>query len=187
MGRKSAAKVLDQIDRSKSNELWRVIYGIGIRHVGERAALALARTFSRMDALTDATVEALQTAQDIGPVVARSIRSFFDEARNRALIERLRRAGVNMVAATEPVPSGAPLRGKTFVLTGTLSAMSRDEARRAIEALGGKVTGSVSAKTSYLVLGAEPGSKLDKARALGVRTLTDAEFQSLIIEKGIRD
>lgn len=187
MGKKSAAKVLDQIDRSKSNELWRVIYGIGIRHVGERAALALARTFSRMDALTDASVDALQTAQDIGPVVARSIRSFFDEARNRALIERLRRAGVNMVAAAEPVPSDATLRGKTFVLTGTLSSMSRDEARRAIEALGGKVAGSVSAKTSYLVLGAEPGRKLDKARALGVPTLTDAEFQSLIIETGIRD
>jgi DNA ligase (NAD+) len=183
MGKKSAAKLLDQIERSKSNDLWRVIYGIGIRHVGERAALALARRFGRIDALIDASVDALQTAQDIGPVVAGSIRSFFDEARNHELIERLRRAGVNMAAAAEPVRAEAPLTGKTFVLTGTLSSMSRDEAARAIEALGGKVAGSVSAKASHLVVGAEPGrSKLDKARSIGIPTLSEAEFHSLLNE-----
>jgi DNA ligase (NAD+) len=183
VGDKNAAKVVGQIERSRSNELWRLIYGLGIRHVGERAAQVLARAFGSMDALCGATVEQLQDTPEIGPVLAQSVREWLDEPRNRALVDRLKAAGVRM-----EIPAGeraaltlpGPLTGKTYVLTGTLSTMTREEATAAIERLGGKVAGSVSRKTTAVVVGAEAGSKADKARELGVPTLDERQFQAII-------
>jgi DNA ligase (NAD+) len=184
LGEKVADKVLAQIARSRANDFWRVIFGVGIRHVGERGAQALARAYGSLDALAGASVESLTRVPDIGPVVARSVRAFLDEPHNRAVLERLRAAGVNMVAAAG-APSGGeaaqPLAGRTFVLTGTLETMTREDAAAAIQRLGGKVTGSVSRKTSYLVVGADAGSKLDKARELGVELLTEDELKALIL------
>ena len=181
LGEKSATKLIEQIDRSRTNDFWRVIFGIGIRHVGERGAQALARSYGTLDALLGASLESLERVPDIGPVVARSVRGFLDEPRNRELLERLRGAGVRMESAVTVPLADQPLAGKTFVLTGTLASMSRDEGAAAIERLGGKVAGSVSRKTSYLVVGADAGSKLDKARELGVPILTEDEFRALII------
>lgn len=180
---KVGRNVIEQIERSKSNDLSRLVYGLGIRHVGEKVAGTLARHFRTMDALLDAPLERLQTAPEIGPVVAASVRSFAEEPRNRALVAKLAAAGVNMASQQpEPGPAGAgPLAGRTFVLTGTLTQMTREEAEAAIERLGGKVSGSVSRKTSYLVVGADAGSKLEKAKGLGVPTLTEDEFRALII------
>jgi DNA ligase (NAD+) len=180
LGEKSATKLLEQIARSKGNELWRLIFGVGIRHVGERGAQALARAFSSLEALMDARVETLERVNDVGPVVARSVRAFLDEPHNRALLERLRAAGVRMESDAPSTLGAQPLAGKTFVLTGTLASMSRDEAAAAIERLGGKVSGSVSRKTTYVVAGEEAGSKLDKARELGVTTLTEEAFRAII-------
>ena len=186
MGTKSAANVMAQLDRSKTNELWRVLHGIGIRHVGERAAQVLARTFGNLDTLMAASTEELEAVSDVGPVVAASLRQFFDESRNQTLFERLRQAGLTMVEkVVEPDAVGHhALAGKTFVLTGTLESRSRDETRRAIEALGGKVTSSVSKMTSYVVAGENPGSKVAKAQKLGIPTLTEAEL--LIMVEGRR-
>jgi DNA ligase (NAD+) len=184
MGKKSAAKVMAEIERSKRNEFWRVIYGLGIRHVGERAAQVLARAFHTMDALYDARTEQLQRTPEIGPVLAESVRSYLDEPRNRELIDRLRAAGVNMeVPLDQRVerPAEGPLTGKTYVITGTLSSMSREEASAAIEGLGGKVAGSVSRKTAAVIVGAEAGSKADKARDLGIEMLDEAAFLKLIM------
>ena len=181
---KVGRNVVEQIERSKENDLSRLVYGLGIRHVGEKVAATLARHFRTMDAILDASVETLQKAPEIGPVVAESVRSFADEPRNREVIAKLARAGVNM-ASQQPAPEAladAALAGKTFVLTGTLQSMSRDEAVAAIERLGGKVSGSVSRKTSYLVVGEDAGSKLDKARQLGVASLTEDEFRALILK-----
>jgi DNA ligase (NAD+) len=180
LGEKSATKLLEQIARSKGNELWRLIFGVGIRHVGERGAQALARAFGSLDALMDARVETLERVNDVGPVVARSVRAFLDEPHNRALLERLRAAGVRMESDAPSTLGAQPLAGKTFVLTGTLASMSRDQAAAAIERLGGKVSGSVSRKTTYVVAGEEAGSKLDKARELGVTTLTEEAFRAII-------
>jgi DNA ligase (NAD+) len=184
MGKKSAAKVMAQIERSKSNELWRLIYGLGIRHVGERAAQVLARAFGSMQALSTATAEQLQRTNEIGPVLAESVRSYLDEPRNRQLIDRLNAAGVNMeVPADQRVerPLEGPLTGKTYVITGTLTSMSREEATAAIERLGGKVAGSVSRKTAAVIVGAEAGSKADKARDLGIEMLDEPAFLKLIM------
>ena len=183
MGKKSAANLVGEIERSTQNELWRLLHGIGIRHVGERVAEVLARAFGSIDALTDASVEALEAVQDVGPVVARSIRAFFDEPHNRDLLARLRKAGVSMAAAaSETAPSRQPLSGQTFVLTGALTSMSRDDASAAIQRLGGRVSASVSKKTTYLVVGVDPGSKLTKARTLGIATLEEEAFRRLIID-----
>ena len=182
MGRRSAANVLEQIERSKTNEFWRVVYALGIRHVGERAAQVLARAYLTIDALMSASVESLEAVPEIGPVVARSVRAFLDERRNREVITRLRAAGAQMAATVgETTPGTGALAGKVFVLTGTLESRTRSEAARAIEALGGKVSALVTKKTSYVVAGAEPGSKWDKARSLGVETLDEAQFLKLII------
>jgi DNA ligase (NAD+) len=183
MGRKSAAKVLAQIDRSRTNEFWRLIYGLGIRHVGERAAQVIARAFGSMDALFAATIEQLQGTHEIGPVLAESVRSWLDEPRNRELVDRLRAAGVRMEVPPEErvaSPVDGPLAGRTYVLTGTLSSMTREEAGAAIARLGGKVAGSVSRKTTGVVVGAEAGSKAEKARDLGVPTLDETAFLDLI-------
>jgi len=183
---KVGRNVFDQIARSKENDLSRLVYALGIRHIGEKAAATLARHLRTMDAILASPIETLQTVPDIGPVVAASVRAFADEPRNLAVIEKLARAGVNMTSLQPEVASGGggALAGKTFVLTGMLSTMTREEAQAAIEQKGGKVTGSVSRKTSYLVVGADAGSKLDKARDLGVPTLTEEEFKRLIMEAG---
>jgi DNA ligase (NAD+) len=182
MGEKSAANLVAEIERSKGNDLARLIYALGIRHVGEKAASTLARRFRTMDGLLDAPAEALESVHDIGPVVAASVRAFADEPRNRALVKRLAAARVNMASQT-PDAGDAPARlaGKAFVLTGTLASMSREEATAALERLGARVTGSVSRKTSFVVAGADPGSKLDKARQLNVPVLDEDEFRALIM------
>lgn len=182
-GEKNAAKVVDQIERSRTNELWRLIYGLGIRHVGERGAQVLADAFGSMDALSTASIEQLQGTREIGPVLAESVRSWFDEPRNRQLIARLRAAGVRMeVPPDERAARGqeGPLTGRTYVLTGTLQSMTRDQATSAIERLGGKIAGSVSKKTTAVIVGADAGSKAEKARELGVTTLDEAAFLALI-------
>ena len=182
-GEKNAAKVVEQIDRSRTNHLSRLIYGLGIRHVGERASQVLARAFGSMDALCEATVEQLQTTPEIGPVLAQSVREWLDEPRNRALVDRLRAAGVRMDVPPEERSATAepgPLAGRTYVLTGTLASMTREEATAAIERLGGKVAGSVSRKTTALIEGADAGSKAEKARALGVPILDEAQFRAII-------
>jgi DNA ligase (NAD+) len=181
---KVGRNVFEQIARSRRNDLSRLVYGLGIRHVGEKAAATLARYLRTMEAILEAPVERLQGVPDIGPVVAASIRSFTEEPRNRELVRKLAQADVNM-ASQQPEPAEAaagPLAGRTFVLTGTLETMTREEAAAAIERLGGKVSGSVSKKTSCVVVGADAGSKLDKARALGVATVSEEEFRKLIIE-----
>jgi DNA ligase (NAD+) len=171
-----------EIDRSRSADLSRLIYALGIRHVGERSGQVLAAAFGSMDALVAAPVERLQETREIGPVLAASVRAWLDEPRNVQLVERLRRAGINMTSTLTPEASAeGPLSGKTFVLTGTLESLTREEATARIEALGGRVSGSVSRKTSFVVVGADPGTKAEKARTLGVETLDEAAFCRLII------
>jgi len=182
-GEKNAAKVVAQIDRSRTNELWRLIYGLGIRHVGERAAQVLADAFGSIDSLRTATVDELEATREIGPVLAGSVRSWLDEPRNQRLLDRLRAAGVRMEVPPEQRRQRAlegPLTGKTYVITGTLSSMTRDQAIAAIERLGGKVAGSVSRKTAGVIVGADAGTKAEKARALGVPMLDEATFVTLI-------
>ena len=181
---KVGRNVIAQIERSKSVDLPRVLYALGLRHVGEKAAATLARHFRTMDRILDAPVEALQSAPEIGPVVAASVRLFAAEPHNRALVGRLHAAGVNMRSQLpETGAEAGPLAGKTFVLTGTLSSMTREAAQQALETLGAKVTGSVSKKTSYVVAGDDAGSKLEKARQLGVETLDEQALLALIMNK----
>jgi len=182
MGKKSAANLMAQIERSKKSDLSRLIYGLGIRHVGEKAAATLARSFRTIDRLFDAPLEALQSVPEIGPVLAASVKQFADEPHNRQLVERLKAAGVN-VTSQAPETSGepGPLAGKVFVLTGTLASMTREEATAALEGLGARVSGSVSKKTHYLVAGEDAGSKKEKAESLGVPILDEEQFKALII------
>jgi len=181
---KVGLNVVDQLARSKSNDLSRLIYALGIRHVGEKAAVTLARHFRTMERIMTEPPEALQSVAEIGPVVAASVRAFAEEPRNRALVTRMKEAGVNMVSqAPEPTDQPGPLSGKTIVLTGTLASMSREEATEALERLGAKVSGSVSKKTSYLVFGGDAGSKLEKAQKLGVETLDEEKFLTLIMKR----
>ena len=181
---KVGRNVIEQIEHSKSNDLSRLVYALGIRHVGEKMAGTLARYFRNMEAIMGAPGEQLQTAPEIGPVVAASVRAFADEPRNQELVKRLRQAGVNMESqAPEPGIEVGRLSGKTFVITGTLDAMSREDATAALERMGAKVAKSVSKKTNYLIAGHEAGSKLEKARQLGVETLDEAAFLALIMEK----
>jgi DNA ligase (NAD+) len=184
MGAKSAANVVRNIENSKKNPLPRVLTALGIRFVGERTAVFLAEAFGGMDRIASAGLEELQQAEEVGPKVALSISRFFSEPRNRELVERLRAAGLQFTGESAR-PKGGPLQGLTFVLTGTLPSLSRDEAKRLIEAAGGKVSGSVSGKTSYLVAGEDAGSKLAKARELGVAVLDERQLRELI-EKGDR-
>lgn len=181
MGRKSAQNLVTQIEKSKAQPLPRVISALGIRFVGERTAQFLAATFPSMDELLAASEEDLQRAEEIGPKVARSIRDYFDDPQNVALVERLRAAGLQFsYQPPQPTVLVEGVGGKTFVLTGTLLTMTRDEAKARIEAAGGKVTGSVSKKTDFVVAGAEAGSKLDKAQALGVPVLDEAGLLALL-------
>jgi DNA ligase (NAD+) len=181
MGEKSAGKLLDQVARSKDAEFWRVLFGLGIRHVGERVAQSLAAAFGSMDALAAAPAEAMQVVRDIGPVAAAAVRGYFDEPHNLALVGRLRAAGLQLEGPAPAAAADQPFAGATFVLTGTLASMTRDEAAAAITARGGRVSGSVSKKTTYLVAGADPGAKLAKARGLGVAVLDEEAFSRLIM------
>lgn len=181
---KVGRNVYEQLQRSKENDVARLLYALGIRHVGEKAATTLAKYMRSMDAILAASVETLQEIPEVGPVVAESIRMFAEEPQNRELIAKLAAAGVNMTTRLpEPVvePAG-PLVGKTVVITGTLSSMTREQAAEALEQLGAKVAGSVSKKTSYLIAGDDAGSKLEKARQLGVETLDEAAFLKLIMK-----
>ena len=186
MGKKSAANLIQEIDKSRSAELWRVLHGIGVRHVGEGGARALARAFGSMAALRASSLEALQAVPDIGPVVAQAVRSYFDVPANAAMIDALAERGVKMEDAAGPAAPTLEqtLAGQTFVITGTLDAMSRDDAEQAILQRGGKVSGSISRKTRALVVGRDAGSKLEKARALGVPELDEAAFLRLIMGQG---
>ncbi len=178
MGDKSAQNILDEIENSKKLPLERVIYGLGIRMVGERTAQFLAEHFGSMEALEKAGMEELQDVNEIGPRIAESIVEFFGIAANQELIERLRKAGLTLTGKKKE--RGTKLAGKTFVLTGTLAHFSRDEAKKLIEDAGGKVTGSVSKKTDYVVAGADAGSKLDKAKELGVKVIDEKDLQRLL-------
>ena len=183
MGKKSAANLVARIEKSRGVELWRLLHGLGLRHVGEGGAQALARAFGSVEALRAAPVEALEAVPDIGPVVARSVRTFLDEPRNGELLDRLAELGVRPRAGpAAPAVASDALAGQTFVLTGTLDAMSREAAAEAIKARGGKVTSSVSRKTSWIVVGRDPGSKLEKARELGVAELDEAAFLAHIMD-----
>jgi DNA ligase (NAD+) len=178
MGDKSAQNILDEIEASKKLPLERVIYGLGIRMVGERTAQFLAEHFGSMEGLENASVEELQDVNEVGPRIAESIVEFFSIAANRKLVERLREAKLTLTG--EKKQRGTQLAGKTFVLTGTLAHFTRDEAKKMIEDAGGKVTGSVSKKTDYVVAGADAGSKLDKARELGVKVIDEKEMEKLV-------
>jgi DNA ligase (NAD+) len=178
MGDKSAQNVLEQIEASKRLPLERVIYGLGIRFVGERTAGFLAEHFGSLDAIMNADESELQEVNEVGPRIAQSIVEFFQEPRNRQLIEELRQAGLAFTGRKRQ--RGSRLAGKTFVLTGTLSRYSRDQAKKMIEDAGGKVSGSVSKKTDYVVAGADAGSKLDKAKALNVKVIREAEMEELL-------
>ena len=180
---KVGRNVFEQIERSRGNDLSRLIYALGIRHVGEKAAATLARQFRTMNRLLDTPIEVLQSIAEIGPVVAASVRAFADEPTNRQLVAELARAGVNMTSqAPEPDAEPGRLAGRTYVLTGTLESMSREEATAALEALGARVSGSVSKKTTAVVAGSEAGSKLEKARQLGIETLDEQAFLVLIMK-----
>jgi len=183
VGPKSAQNLLDQIEASKSRGLARLLFALGIRHVGERLAQTLAARFPSLEALEGAGEDALVEAEDVGPKVAESIRFFFAQPENRELVKRLRKAGVDDRAAAA-TDGPKPLAGQVFVITGTLSAMGREDARALLEALGAEVGSSVTRKTTALVVGDEPGSKLDKARELGIRTIGEREFLELVGRKG---
>jgi DNA ligase (NAD+) len=180
MADKSAGNLVDAIDNSKHTTLARFLYALGIRHVGESTAKALARHFGSLDRLLDAGIEQLLEVEDIGPVVAESIRTFFDQAHNREVVEQLRAAGVRWDEHDGVDRTPKALAGKTFVLTGTLPTLTREAATELLESAGAKVAGSVSKKTDYVVAGEEAGSKLDKARALGVAVLDEAGLRALV-------
>jgi DNA ligase (NAD+) len=183
MGKKSAQNLLDGIAASKERGLTRVLTGLGIRHVGEHVAELLAEEFGSMDKLMTASAERFAQVEGIGQERAESIHRFFQSTAGKKAIEDLRELGVKLTEDPRPSPAevgGNDLTGKTFVVTGTLAHFSRDEIEDLIKKLGGKVTGSVSKKTDYVVAGDKAGSKLDKARALGVTVLTEGEFEKLI-------
>ncbi len=179
MADKSAQNIMDALEKSKQTTLPRFLFGLGIRHVGEATAKALARHFGKLDAIMDASEEQLLKVADVGPVVAQSIRTFFEQPHNREVVEQLRKpvpdgCGVTWEEGEPVVIEALPLAGKTFVLTGTLPTLSREDAKAMLEAAGAKVAGSVSKKTDYVVAGEEAGSKLEKAMALGVAVLDEA-------------
>jgi DNA ligase (NAD+) len=192
MAEKSANNLLVAIEKSKKTTLAKFLFGLGIRHVGESTAKDLAKHFGNLDAVMDASVDALLEVNDVGPVVAQSLRNFFDQPHNREVVEQLRACGVTwpekeFVNAPIAAPDKdlqalavGPFAGKTVVLTGTLPTLSRDEAKDKLEAAGAKVAGSVSKKTDFVIAGAEAGSKLEKAIELGVTVLDEAQFLELL-------
>jgi DNA ligase (NAD+) len=184
MAEKSAQNLLDGIEQSKSRPLSRLLFGLGIPNVGSHMADVLAASFADMDEVASANAERLQDINEIGPVVAKAIVEFFVRESTARLIEKLQAAGVNMESGHRLVRENPDVTGKTFVLTGMLDAYTREEATELIESQGGRVTGGVSGKTGYVVAGAEPGSKLEKARKLGVRVLSEEEFRKLVGTRG---
>ena len=182
MAEKSAANLLEAIARSRETTLSRFIYALGIRNVGETTAKDLARHFAALDVLLDADEETLMQVNEVGPVVARSFRQFCSEAHNREVIRQLLDAGISWPVETAAADRPRPLAGKVFVLTGTLPGMSRDAAKALIEQAGGKVSGSVSKKTDYVVAGAEAGSKLTKAQELGVTVIDEVALRGILSE-----
>jgi DNA ligase (NAD+) len=188
MADRSAANLVAALEGSKKTTLARFLYALGIRQVGEATARELARWFGRLDAVMDASLEQLQAVPDIGPVVAQSIRTFFDQPHNREVVEQLRAAGVQWDehdGAAEANAPPLPLAGLTVVLTGTLPGLGRDDAKAMLEAAGAKVAGSVSKKTSCVIAGDDAGSKLDKARTLGVPVLDEAGLRALLDGRGL--
>ncbi len=183
MGQKSAENLVKAIDKARKPELGRLLFALGIRHVGETTARDLALHFGSIEAIMQADEEALLAVRDVGPVVAGSVVRFFGEPHNREIIQALQQAGVEPVAEAAPQGGALPLAGKTLVLTGTLPNWSRDEATRHIMAAGGKVSGSVSRKTAYVVAGEEAGSKLEKARTLGVTILDEDGLKALLAQE----
>jgi DNA ligase (NAD+) len=179
MGDKSASNLLEEIENSKKAELARVIFALGIRFVGERTAQLLADHFGSLDKLTKAGEAQLLEVEEVGPRVAEAILEFFRESRNMKVVEKLRKAGLQF-EQEKPRKAGGKLAGKQFVLTGTLPHYSREEATRLIEEAGGRVIGSVSRKTDYVLVGSDPGSKLDKAKSLGVKTIDEAGLMKLL-------
>jgi DNA ligase (NAD+) len=181
MADKSAANLVAALENGKRTTLPRFLYGLGIRHVGETTAKDLARHFGALDRLMDASLEQLLEVPDVGPTVAQSVRTFFDQPHNREVVEQLRAAGVTWDehdGSADTTPK--PLAGKTFVITGTLPTLEREQAKALIEAQGGKVAGSVSKKTHYVVAGEAAGSKLDKAQELGVPVIDEAALRGLL-------
>jgi len=184
MGEKSAENLLAAIEQSKDTTLARFLYGLGIREVGEATASSLAAHYGKLTAIMEADEESLQTVQDVGPIVASRIHSFFAEKHNQTVIRSLIDSGLTW-KETKPSPKTAdgPLFGKTFVLTGTLSNMTRDEAKDKIQAAGGKVTGSVSKKTNFVVYGDNSGSKLTKAQKLGIETIDEDALEKILSDQ----
>ncbi|MDP3834768.1 MAG: NAD-dependent DNA ligase LigA [Hydrogenophaga sp.] len=180
MAEKSAQNIVDALEKSKRTTLPRFLFGLGIRHVGEATAKELARHFGQLDAIMDASVEALSEVNDVGPVVAQSIRTFFEQPHNREVVEQLRACGLSWEEGEPAARAPQPLAGRTFVLTGTFPTLSRDQAKDLLEAAGAKVAGSVSKKTDYVVAGAEAGSKLEKAQALGVAVIDEAGMLAML-------
>ena len=180
MGGKSALNLLDAIEASRKTTLARFLFALGIRNVGETTARDLAQHFGALDAIMLADAERLQQVRDVGPVVAQSMVEFFAEAHNRSVIAQLREAGVHWDEHTPEPMEDRIYTGKTFVLTGTLASLSRQQAKERLEALGAKVSGSVSKKTDFVVAGSDSGSKLERAMELGVAVLNEREFILLI-------
>jgi DNA ligase (NAD+) len=180
MAEKSAQNIVDALQKSKQTTLPRFLFGLGIRHVGESTAKDLAKHFGKLDAIMDANVDQLLQVNDVGPVVAQSLRTFFDQAHNREVVEQLRACGFTWPEGEPSAAAVLPLAGKIFVLTGTFPSLSRDEAKDMLEAQGAKVSGSVSKKTHYVVAGAEAGSKLDKAQELGIPVIDEAQMRTLL-------
>ncbi len=180
MAEKSAQNVLDALEKSKHTTLPRFLFGLGIRHVGEATAKDLARHFGSLDAIMDASEEQLLEVNDVGPTVAQSLRTFFDQPHNREVVEQLRACGLHWEEGAPAERAAQPLAGKTFVLTGTFPTLRREQAKEMLEAAGAKVAGSVSKKTDYVVAGEEAGSKLDKARELGVAVIDEAGMLALL-------
>ncbi len=180
MADRSAQNLLQALEASKKTTLPRFLFGLGVRHVGEATAKALARHFGSLDAIMDAPIEQLQRVPDVGPVVAKSLRAFFDEAHNRTVVEQLRACGLRWEEGAPAPLASQPLAGKTLVLTGTMPGLEREQAREMIEAAGGKVAASVSKKTSFVVAGEQAGSKLERARELGVPVIDQHALQQML-------
>ncbi|HKJ76600.1 MAG TPA: helix-hairpin-helix domain-containing protein, partial [Gammaproteobacteria bacterium] len=184
MAEKSARNLVEALEESKETTLPRFLFALGIREVGESTARQLAGHFGTLDALMEADEEALQEVPDVGPVVAQAITGFFRQRHNREVIDELRQLGVTWAEQAPRKPEELPLAGKKVVLTGAMESLTRDEAKERLEALGAKVTGSVSKNTDLVVVGAEPGSKADKARDLGVETLDESGFLAFLEDNG---
>ncbi|MFN3496181.1 MAG: NAD-dependent DNA ligase LigA, partial [Hydrogenophaga sp.] len=182
MADKSAQNLMAALERSKQTTLPRFLFGLGIRHVGEATAKDLARHFGSLDRIMDAAQDQLLAVNDVGPVVAQSIRTFFDQPHNREVVEQLRACGLHWEEGAPAPVTSLPLAGRTFVLTGTFPTLSRDQAKERLEAAGAKVAGSVSKKTDYVVAGADAGSKLEKAQALGVTVIDEAGMLGLLAD-----